>query len=99
MPGIPAPALFIIRAVSPKHQKPEDENYIVLTKLNDGNLTKSPKGLNGIFAVRCFLEENGIETKQIAVAVEELSHKRETKVSTCWWKPNSVAGPKLRLIA
>ena len=99
MPGVPiAPESFFIRAVS-KAKKPDDENYIVLTKRNDGSWTNSPKGLNGIFAVECFLKDHGIEAEQIAVAVEELSRKRETKVSSSWWKPNSVAGPKFKLVS
>ena len=76
------PELFLIKAVSSELQEPENENYIVLTKLNNGNWTTTPLGLKGIHAVRWFLNDNGVETKRIALAVEELSGTRETTVST-----------------
>ena len=71
------PQSFIIKAVSPELQKPENENYIVLTKLNNGNWTTTPIGLKGIFAVRWFLTDNCVETKRVAFAVEELCKKGE----------------------
>jgi hypothetical protein len=99
MPSSPvAPGLFLIRAVSPKPQKPDSENYIVLTRLNDGSWTTSPKGLSGIFAVRGFLKDNGIEAKRIAAAVEELNRTRETRVSAYFLKSTPIASPKLRWV-
>jgi hypothetical protein len=74
------PQSFIIKAVSPEPQKPENENYIVLTKLNNGNWTTTPIGLKGIFAVRWFLTDNCVDTKRVAVAVEELCKKREATI-------------------
>ena len=74
--------LFVIKGVSPESQMPENEDYIVLTKLNDGNWTTTPLGLKGIFAVRWFVNDNLVERKQIAIAVEELSSNRQTTVSS-----------------
>jgi hypothetical protein len=83
MPASPIiPELFVIKAVSPVRQGLENENYIVLTKLNNGNWATTPVGLEGILAVRWFLKDNCVDTKRIALAVEELSRTRETKVST-----------------
>jgi hypothetical protein len=83
MSSIPVlPSLFVIKGVSPESQMPENEDYIVLTKLNDGNWTTTPLGLKGIFAVRWFLNDNLVERKQIAIAVEELSSNRQTTVSS-----------------
>jgi len=82
MPAAPVtPELFLIKAVSPEPGRPEDENYIVLTRLSNGDWATNPVGLKGIFAVRWFLNDNCVETKRIALAVEELSRTRETKVS------------------
>jgi hypothetical protein len=74
------PQSFIIKAVSTEPQSPENENYIVLTKLNNGNWTTTPVGLKGIFAVRWFLTDNCVDTKRVAFAVEELCKKREATV-------------------
>jgi len=61
-------------------ERPEDENYIVLTRLN-GNWTTTPVGLKGILSVRWFLKDNCVARKRIAFAVEELCRTRETEVS------------------
>ena len=76
-----APELFVIKAVSSKTAKPERENYIVLTRLNDGSWTTTPLGLEGIYSVRWFLHDNCVERKRIALAIEELCRTRETHVS------------------
>lgn len=82
MPTLPVlPELFVIKAVSSAQEKPESENYIVLTKLNTGHWTTTPVGLKGIFAVRLFLTDNCIERKRVALAVDELCLTRETTVS------------------
>jgi hypothetical protein len=75
------PHSFIIKAVSPEPRKPENENYIVLTKLNNGNWTTTPTGLNGIFAVRWCLTGNCVDTKRVAFAVEELCNNREVTIA------------------
>jgi hypothetical protein len=75
------PESFVIKAVSSEPLTPEHEEYIVLTKLNDGSWTTTPIGLKGIFAVRWFLTDNCVETKRVAFAVEELCQEREATVS------------------
>jgi hypothetical protein len=92
MSSIPVlPELFVIKAVSPEPQKPENENYIVLTKLNNGNWTTTPVGLKGIFAVRWFLTDNCVETKRVAFAVEELCKRRQTTVTVAPHKSEKAA--------
>jgi hypothetical protein len=83
MSTLPAmPESFVIKAVSHEPQTPENENYVVLTRLNNGSWTTTPLGLKGIFAVRLFLTDNCIETKRVAFAVEELCKRRQTTVSS-----------------
>ena len=76
----PSPELFVIKASSPKPQKPEDEKYFVRIRLTDGHWEHSPRGLNGTGEVKWFLRSNRVDGTSINSAIEELSHTRMTTV-------------------
>ena len=75
------PELFVIEASSPRPQEPATESYIVRTRLRNGNWTRTPLNLAGVYEVRLFLDDKGVEGKRIALAIEELSRKRTVQVS------------------
>jgi len=63
-----SPELFEIEAVSPKADDPENETFVI------------HKRLKGTYEVREFLSDQGVDEKQIAFAIEELSRSRQVKV-------------------
>jgi hypothetical protein len=65
-----APESFVIEAVSPESQEPENESYIIRMQLQ------------GTYEVRSFLSDNGVDEKRIAFAIEELSRNRQVTVTT-----------------
>ena len=79
----PLPELFVIKASSPKPQKPEDEMYFVRTRLTNGHWEPSPRGLNGMGEVKWFLRSNRVDGTRINSAIEELSHTGRITVRVC----------------
>ena len=77
----PLPELFVIKASSPKPQKPVDEEYFVRTRLTDGHWEHSPRGLNGTGELKWLVRSNQVDATRINLAIEELSHTRMTTVS------------------
>jgi hypothetical protein len=75
-----APDLFVIKAISPERQKPENENYELRTQLNNGKWTPSAMGLKGTLEVKWFLNSNGVDEATINLAIEELSVSGQTTV-------------------
>ena len=73
------PARFVITAISPEPQKPENENYEIATQLNDNSWTPS-QGARGVSEIRSFLYGQGVGENTISRAIEELSRSRKTDV-------------------
>jgi hypothetical protein len=71
---------FIIEAVS-QHSEPVNPSYRVRTRLNSGVWRTAPTNLTGIYDVRWFLNDSGIDEKRIALAVEELRRSGHVMVS------------------
>ena len=63
-----SPELFEIEAVSSEADDPEDETFVIRMRLQ------------GTYEVREFLSDQGVDEKQIAFAIEELSRSRQVKV-------------------
>ena len=80
--NFPSPELFVIKADSAKPQKPENEKYLVRTRLTDGHWEPSPRGLTGTSEVQWFLRSNLVDGNRIYLALEELSRTRRTTVRT-----------------
>ena len=76
----PLPELFVIKASSSEPQKPENEKFLVRTRLTDGHWEPSPRGLNGTGEVQWFLRSNRVDGNRINSAIEELSRTRRTTV-------------------
>ena len=76
----PLPELFVIKADSAKPQKPENETYLVRTRLTDGHWEPSPRGLTGTSELQWFLRSNQVDGNRINSAIEELSRTRTTTV-------------------
>ncbi len=74
------PESVVIEATSPASQQPATASYIVRTRLRNGNWAGSPVSLSGMYEVRLFLDDKGVESKKIALAIEELSLKRRVQV-------------------
>ena len=69
MPAInPAPELFEIEADSPEARGPQNETSVICMRLQ------------GMYEVRSFLSDLGVDEKKIAFAVEELGRSRQVKV-------------------
>ena len=73
-----APSRYVIRAISPDPQAPENETYRARTQLNNGACTSDyvAKGIND---VRFFLL-NGMPENVLNRAIDELRRLRETDV-------------------
>lgn len=54
---------------------------MVRTRLRNGNWAGSPVSLSGMYEVRLFLDDKGVESKKIALAIEELSLKQRVQVN------------------
>ena len=76
------PQLFLIKAASSEPEKPENENYLVRTQLNNGHWAPFPRGLRGTGEVQWFLRSNRVDANRIDLAIEELSRTGRTMVST-----------------
>jgi hypothetical protein len=69
MPAInPAPDSFEIEAASPEASEPENESYVIRLRLQ------------GMYEVRSFLSDNGVDERRIAFAIEELGGSRRVRV-------------------
>ena len=75
------PDVFIIEASSPRSEEPATSNYVVHTRLRNGNWTRNPLTLAGMYEVRLFLDDRGVEAKRIALAIENLSLNRRVQVN------------------
>lgn len=73
---------FIIEAVSHEPLEPASETYLIQTHLDDGVSRAAPRTLTGIANVRWFLNDNGVDERRVALAVEELSARRHVMVSS-----------------
>jgi len=80
------PEVFVIEATSQEAPEPGDECYVVRTQLNNGQWTGAPKDVMGIYDVRWFLKDSGVNDKDIVLAIEELSRGRRVTVSKRSWK-------------
>ena len=84
MPSFPfQPESVLIEATSSGSQQPSTASYTVRTRLRNGNWAGSAVNLSGMYEVRLFLDEKGVESKRIALAIEELSVKRRVQVTCC----------------
>ena len=72
--------LFIIEATSEENREPIKEKYLIRTRQSSGQWTIVATDLTGIFEIRCFLSDHGVDAKRIAFAVEELSRSRHVLV-------------------
>ena len=82
MPRFPhQPELFVIEASSPGSDEPATSNYVVHTRLRNGNWKRNPTTLAGMYEVRLFLDDRGVEDKKIALAIEDLSLNRKVQVN------------------
>ena len=82
MPALPfQPESVLIEATSPGSQQPATASYTVRTRLRNGNWAGSPVSLRGMYEVRLFLDDKGVESKKIALAIEELSLKQRVQVN------------------
>jgi hypothetical protein len=75
------PESVLIEAMSSGSQPPATASYVVRTRLKNGDWTGSSTSLSGMYEVRVFLDDKGVESKRIALAIEELSLKRRVQVS------------------
>jgi hypothetical protein len=75
------PERFVIEAISTLPQNPAVESYTVRTQLRSGRWTMGFTSLAGLYEVRLFLNDKGIENKKIALAIEELSQRRRVQVN------------------
>jgi len=73
---------FIIEATSEEKREPLREKYLIRTRQSNGQWTIVATDLNGIFNIRRFLNERGVDEKRIALAVEELSRSGHVLVSS-----------------
>jgi hypothetical protein len=75
------PEVFVIEAASQEEHQLNDEPYVIRTQLNNGQWTMAPTDIMGIYDVRWFLNDNGVNDKDIVFAIEELSRRRWVTVN------------------
>ena len=80
------PEVFVIEAASQGVHEPGDERYVIRTQLSNGQWTETSTDIIGICDVRWFLNDNAVNDKDIAFAIEELSRRRRVTVSKRSWK-------------
>ena len=81
MPANSLREVFVIEAASQEGHEAREERYVVRTQLNQSQWTVAPTDIMGIYDVRWFLNDNGVEDKDIAFAIEELSRRKRVTVS------------------
>ena len=86
MPANFVPEVFVIETASQEVHEPGDERYVIRTQLSNGQWTEASTDIIGVYDVRWFLNDNGVNDKDIAFAIEELSRRRRITVSKRSWK-------------
>lgn len=80
MQFVSSPELLVIKAVSPKPRKPQQEIYVAHARLHSGEWTNGMR-LEGTSQVRAFLKNNRVDAKEIDSLVEQLVITRNIMVS------------------
>lgn len=88
------PKVFVIEAASQEAHELAEERYAIRTKLSHNQWTVAPADTMRIYGVRWFLNDNGVNDKDMAFAIEELS--RRTGIHAHSW--SSVSSPARHLI-
>ena len=81
MPANFVPEVFVIEATSQEAHEPGEERYLIRSQLSHSHWTVAPTDTMGIYDVRWFLNDNGVNDKDIAIAIEELSRRKRVMVS------------------
>jgi len=68
--------LFEIEAASPEANNLENETFVIRMRV------QGTYRLQGTYQVREFLSDHHVDEKRIAFAIEELSRRRQVKVTT-----------------
>jgi len=76
MPANPTSEFYIIAKGPQEGNDPAKQVYLIRTRRNKSQWTTEPLDLIGTSDVRWFLNDNGVEERDIALAIEELSRRR-----------------------
>jgi len=67
---------FFIIAKASEEIGPAEQKYLIRTRRSNGQWTTEPIEAVGTSDVRWFLNDNGVDERDIALAIEELSRTR-----------------------
>jgi len=78
----PTIEFYIIAKVPQEENDPAQQIYLIRTRRNNGQWTTEPLDLIGTSDVRWFLNDNGVEERDIALAIDELSRRGHVLVKS-----------------